>query len=120
MAAELPAYSTVNGRVMEALPTTTFDWDNMLDDYRLATTDEQQAAVAKLMRYCGQLIQMDYTPQISNGYFYDVDMLVNLFGYDQGLYMATADHYTVGGWDELLYNELREGRPLVFALISAR
>ena len=118
LAAELPAYSTVDGRVIEALPPTTFDWDNMVDDYRMATTDEQQTAVATLMRYCGQLIQMDYTPQVSNGTFYDLDMLVNQFGYDQGLYMACADHYTVGGWDELLYNELREGRPLVFAGLS--
>ena len=115
LAAELPAYSTMDGRVMEALPPTTFDWDNMVDDYRLATTDEQQAAVATLMRYCGQLVQMDYTPELSSGFFYDVDMLVNLFGYDQGLYTACAEHYSVGGWDELLYNELREGRPLVYA-----
>ena len=115
LAAELPAYSTINGHVMEALPPTTFDWDNMVDDYMLATTDEQQAAVATLMRYCGQLVQMDYTPELSSGFFYDVDMLVNLFGYDQGLYTACAEHYTVGGWDELLYNELREGRPLVYA-----
>ena len=118
LAAELPAYPTVDGRVMEALPPTTFDWDNMVDDYRQTTTVEQQAAVAELMRYCGQLVQMDYTPQISNGYFYDTDMLVNLFGYDQGVRQADADFYTVGGWDELLYTELREGRPLVYTGMS--
>lgn len=115
LAGELPAYTMANGRVIEALPATTFDWDNMVDDYMQPTTDVQQAAVATLMRYCGQLIQMDYTPQISSGYFYDVDMLVNLFGYDQGVYRANADNYTVSGWDELLYNELHEGRPLLYS-----
>ena len=115
---DLPAYSMENGRVIDGLPATTFDWDNMVDDYKQPTTDIQQAAVAALMRYCGQLIQMDYTPQISNGYFYDVDMLVNLFGYDQGVYRAQADDYTVSGWDELLYNELREGRPVVYGGMS--
>ena len=111
---ELPAYSMADGRVIDGLPATTFDWDNMVDDYQQPTTDVQQAAVAKLMRYCGQLVQMDYTPLGSNGYFYDVDMLARLFGYDQSVYSAQANEYTVSGWDELLYNELREGRPLVY------
>ena len=66
------------------------------------------------MRYCGQLIQMDYTPQLSNGTFYDIDILVNSFGYDPCLYFARANEYTMSGWDELLYNELRGGRPLVY------
>ena len=112
---DLPAYTTCNGRMMEALPATSFDWDDMVDSYNQPTTETQQMAVAKLMRYCGQLIQMDYTPQVSNGYAYDVDLLVNLFGFDQGVYTAKANDYTVSGWDELLYNELKEGRPLVYA-----
>lgn len=114
LADELPAYTMENGRVIDALPATTFDWDNMVDDYRQPTTDEQQAAVAKLMRYCGQVVQMDYTPSFSGGYFYDIDLLVRLFGYDQGVYRASANDYSVSGWDELLYNELHEGRPLVY------
>ena len=111
---ELPAYTMYNGRVMEALPATTFNWDDMVDDYGQPTTEVQQLAVAELMRYCGQLIQMDYTPQVSNGIEYDVDMLVNLFGYDQGVYTAISKNYTVSGWDELVYNELKEGRPVVY------
>lgn len=118
LSGDLPAYTMKNGRVIDGLPATTFDWDNMVDDYKQPTTDKQQAAVATLMRYCGQLIQMDYTPQISNGYFYDIDMLVNMFGYDQGVYRAQANDYTVSGWDELLYNELRGGRPLVYGGFS--
>ena len=114
MAEELPAYTMENGRVIDGLPVTTFDWDNMVDDYSKSTTEAQQAAVATLMRYCGQLIQMDYTPQLSNGSFYDIDLLVNSFGYAPGACFAFAAQYTVSGWDELLYNELREGRPLVY------
>jgi hypothetical protein len=114
IANELPAYTMENGRVIDGLPITTFDWDNMVDDYTTSTTEAQQVAVATLMRYCGQLIQMDYTPQLSNGTFYDIDILVNSFGYDPGLYFARANEYTMSGWDELLYNELRGGRPLVY------
>ena len=119
IAEELPAYTMKNGRVIDGLPVTAFDWDNMLLNYGDRTTtlgtEQQQVAVATLMRYCGQLIQMDYTPQLSNGTFYDIDLLVNSFGYAPGAYYAIADQYTVSGWDELLYNELHEGRPLVYA-----
>jgi hypothetical protein len=42
-------------------------------------------------------------------------MLINQFGIDQGVFTANANNYSVSGWDELLYYELEEGRPLVFA-----
>ena len=111
---ELPAYTMANGRVIEELPVTSFDWDNMVDDYKASTTEEQQAAVATLMRYCGQLIQMDYTPEASNGIIYDLDLLTSVFGYAPGVYLAQSEEYSASGWDELLYSELREGRPLVY------
>ena len=122
---DLPAYTMANGRVIDGLPVTAFDWDNMLDEYsyydaqrnyiRLETTEQQQVAVATLMRYCGQLIQMNYTPQLSLGSLYDIDLLTTVFGYDPGVYCASAEEYTVSDWDELLYNELSEGRPLVYS-----
>jgi hypothetical protein len=115
IAGELPAYTMANGRVIEELPVTSFDWDNMVDDYTASTTEEQQAAVATLMRYCGQLVQMDYTPQVSNGVIYDLDLLTGVFGYAPGVYAAQSKEYSASGWDELLYSELREGRPLVYA-----
>lgn len=110
----LPSYNMKSGEVIDELPAVTFDWDNMLDTYHQETTDEQQTAVATLMRYCGQSVQMDYTPVISNGMVYDLDLLVTTFGYDQDVYLARANSYTPSGWDELLYNELRDGRPLVY------
>ena len=111
---ELPAYTMQNGRVIDALPPVAFDWDNMVDNYRVPTTEAQQTAVATLMRYCGQLLQLDYTPQITNGFVYDTDLLVNRFGIDPGVRTANADDYTPGGWDELIYRELSEGRPVVY------
>ena len=120
IASDLPTYTMENGRVIDGLPVTTFDWDNMVDDYKnTTTTEEQQNAVAKLMRYCGQTIQMDYTPTLSLGAYYDTDLLVNCFGYNPGVYFAQYGNYSVSGWDELLYNELREGRPLVYCGTSS-
>ena len=111
---KLPAYKMVSGATVSALPSTKFDWDNMLDDYSNGYTDEQGAAVSKLMRYCGQLLQMDYALGGSSANVYDLNLLVNSFGYDPGVSYANAEGYTVSGWDALLYNELREGRPLAY------
>ena len=114
MANELPAYTMSDGRIIDALPVTTFDWDNMMDDYFVSTTEEQQNAVALLMRYCGQSIQMDYSPDISYGIFYDTDLLANSFGYDPDAYRAIPTDYSLSEWDELLYNELHEKRPVLY------
>ena len=116
---ELPAYTMPNGRVIDALPPVAFDWDNMVDNYRVSTTEEQQMAVATLMRYCGQMLQMDYTPQVTNGFVFDTDLLVNRFGIDPEVHSVEADEYTPSGWDELIYHELSEGRPLVYVGMSS-
>lgn len=115
----IPAYTMWDGMYVDELPVTSFEWEDMVDNYKTETTEAQQKAVAKLMRYCGQSVQMEYAPSGSDGIFYDVDMLVKLFGYDQGLYSAHANDYTVQGWDALIYNELREGRPLVYCGLSS-
>ena len=115
LAGPVPAYSTLNGTLLEELPPTAFDWDNMVDDYHQPTTEAQQMAVATLMRYCGQMLTMDYTPNLSNALFVDMDMITNLFGYAPGASLVVSDSYTVSGWNELIYNELHEGRPLFLA-----
>ena len=43
-----------------ALPSVTFDWDNMLDSYTGGYSTVQGNAVAKLMRYVGQAEHMAY------------------------------------------------------------
>ena len=111
----LPAYTMANGTEVDGLPVTQFDWDNMVDSYKGDITEAQQDAVATLMRYCGHSVQMDYNPDGSNGIRYILDVLVNCFGYDPKLYDAHANEYSVSGWDALLYNELQEERPLVYA-----
>ena len=56
---EMPTYVTDRGVSVEAVPAGAFiDWDNMVDRYgsNVETTDEQKAAVAALMKYCGTTI----------------------------------------------------------------
>ena len=120
IASDFPGYKLFSVQAdMGPLPGVKFDWDNMVDDYaNTATTEAQQQAVAVLMRYCGQMLQMDYTPAVSNAYAYDIDVLINKFGIDQGVYLSRAYEYSVNQWDSLLYTELKEQRPLLHAGFS--
>ena len=113
------------GFQVEALPSITFDWDNMLDKYTGGYTTAQADAVAWLMRYVGQEEHMDYTPSGSGAMGADILRAVKFFGYDEGAELVfktrtddygtdTAVYYTDDEWAALLQNELAEGRPVVY------
>ena len=100
---------------LDALPATTFDWDNMLNDYSGSYTDEQAAAVATLMQYCGLSVKMSYGPaeSVTEGH-YIADALRLYFGYDNGIYYASRNFYGNDEWEQLIYNELAAGRPVPY------
>lgn len=110
-----------------ALPSITFDWDNMLDVYNDVEYSTVQAdAVAWLMRYIGQVEQLQYTPSGTGGYSEDIIRAVNFFGYDEDLVELIykgklAVNYDDSllieddEWHAMLQNELREGRPVVYS-----
>ena len=123
---EIPAYdiTTAHENVekvwhIDALPPTTFDWDNMLDNYvtpeGIIGTPEQQKAVAKLMRYCGQGVRMEYSPVGSNAYLQSVaEALVKYFGYQNTAQVSHRMYYSIDGWEDLIYSELANGRPVLY------
>ena len=114
------------GFEIPALPSITFDWDNMLDKYTGGYTPAQADAVAWLMRYVGQEEHMDYTPSGSGAMGADILRAVKFFGYDEEMARLefktrtddygndTAVYYTDDEWAALLQNELAEGRPVVY------
>ena len=113
------------GFQIPALPSTTFDWDNMLDNYEgVDYTPEQADAVAWLMRYVGQVERMDYSPEGSGAQADDILHAVQFFGYDETAHVATkslADYFgneteliDDEEWATMLQNELFEGRPVVY------
>ena len=71
-----------------ALPSTTFDWANMLDSYTGSYTTAQGTAVATLMHYVGQAERMGYGTSAAGGSGVSVDSVCNIrdaftfFGYD--------------------------------------
>ena len=115
----VPAVSGYNnysyGFQVEPLPGTTFDWENMIDDYRSGYTEAQADAVAWLMRYIGQEEQMDYTPTGSGAYGSDILRAVKFFGYNS----ETAEiyykySYNNNTWAAMIQEELVNNRPIVY------
>ena len=109
-----------------ALPSITFDWDNMLDKYVAGSYNDAQAdAVAWLMRYLGQEEKSQYTPSLSGAMGTDILRAVKFFGYDESArieYKTILDvygndsivNYTDDEWADILRNEMFEGRPVVY------
>ena len=112
----LPAYTTKTRKIsMPALSATTFDWSNMANSYAGTTTVAQQNAVAKLMLYCGQSVEMDYQPAGSGTNVFS-STFTEYFNYDEATaFDASRDFYTTSEWESLLYGELSKGRPLYYA-----
>ena len=110
---------------LEALEPITFDWDNMLDTYldkdgnrdiRSDVTEAQKKAVAQLMRYCGQSIEMSYSPVTSLAYVMPVsEALRNYFGYDKGVRYLSRSGISIENWEKVIYAELEAGRPIIYS-----
>ena len=109
---------------VESLPSTTFDWDNMLDRYHGNFNDDQANAVACLMRYLGQAERMDYTPEASGSYGENIVSTIKLFGYDPDVRIIYKDrwngiNYTDDEWAAIIQEELSCARPIVMCAYTA-
>ncbi len=117
-----------------ALPSTTFDWANMLDSYTGSYTTAQGTAVATLMHYVGQAERMGYGTSAAGGSGVSVDSVCNIrdaftfFGYDSSTtrfvkktsaYSGGSTLYTDSQWASLIQQEMAAGRPIVFCAVSS-
>ena len=125
----IPDYTTATwGIVLDALPSVTFDWENMLPVYTFGHyTDINKNAVAQLMRYIGQAEHMDYTNQWGEAHEDDILRACHTFGYVGAhiayksiLYANGVDSVYIGDdeWREMIQSELVAGRPVVYCAIS--
>ena len=102
-------YSTVE---MGELPTTTFDWAHMRETYTGAEDEVYTSAVAHLMFYVGCALKTQYGVSSSGAYTDDIPKAFALFGY--GSKIAFRNDYTQADWDNLVYEELKAGRPMIY------
>lgn len=102
----VPSYTTASNHIlMPELPKMQFDWNNM-----------SNTAISQLMLYCGQSLHMDYGVGASGTFSNEVpDALVNVFGYSKSAKSISRETYTDEQWDDLVYAELNQGRPIVYS-----
>ena len=110
----IPAYTTEKEKIqLEALPPYAFQWSKMLNEYQEGDKSEGAKEVAKLMRYCGQAIKMDYTSEMSGG-FPTAEAFINLFGFSNQSREVLRKDYTPQEWDKMVYDELTNKRPVLY------
>ena len=114
--AEIPSYTTKSyGLSLEAIPSgTTLDWSNMIDDYENGYTANQASAVANLMKCCGYSVEMDYGYSSGTQTAKVATALKSYFGYANTTQYLCRSFYSYSDWTDLIYNELSQGRPVVY------
>jgi hypothetical protein len=118
---KIPGYTTSSRNfVIPAIPVTTFDWANMLDYY---DGDEDEAAinaVATLMKVCGVVTKMDYTSTFSATVSSNLDILLkDYFDFDATTQHINRTSYRAKEWNNIIYHEIAEGRPVYYAGMSS-
>ena len=121
----LPAYFSIRlNDTVPALPPTVFNYDIILPSYAewdMQThsailgvyTEEQVYEVAKLCRYCGQMLKMNYSPTGSGATVKRIDVF-KAFGYNSRVSTLYRKDYNDSEWVELIKAELNAGRIVVY------
>ena len=110
---QIPSYYTSTVGTLEALPTTTFKWDLMKNKYKYDATGDSVDAVAELMRYCGQINEMNYTNNGSSAFIH-CDRLVTLFDYSNNMQNLNRSSFTNKQWEDIIYNDLANNLPVLY------
>ena len=113
----IPGYTTSTRQMSRpAIPPTDIDWDLMRDSYGGPTAETQRQAVANLMMLCGHSVEMDYKSESSGAYTQDlVNAFQTYFGYDPSTRIVLRSHYDAAQWETMIYNEVAEGRPVLYS-----
>lgn len=95
---------------------TIFDWSHIKDSYNYyEVTDADRDEVAKLMLACGIGVYMNYSPSASGALdIYVPRFITEHLGYDAGAAYKMRDYYSAKDWDNIVYGELAEGRPVLY------
>lgn len=113
---EIPSYTynwSGNVNTMPALPPVTFNWDSMTDTYSGSSSQESKEAVAQLMLYAGCGMQSGYAGATGATSGNALNALKKYFDYNSDAYNTYHLNYTFQEWEDLFYNELAAGRPLL-------
>lgn len=107
----IPGYTTSSHQIdLPELPVRTFNWNNMDD-----------SEIAHLMLYCGQSVNMDYDTDASGASTAMVPIALKMYwGADQNIAMFGRGKYNDIQWEDLIYNELSNGIPVLYDAYSIK
>lgn len=117
--ADIPGYTTKSSITLPAISTSeaVYEYEKMLPKYVTGLyTDEQGAAVAKLLYHCGCSVMMEYGVSGSGAVTKSAAAaLGKYFGYDSStLAFISREDYTLAQWCGFLDHELTNGRPVLY------
>ena len=116
---EIPAYYWEKGNTtLSSLAGTTFNWNAMKTTYSSSDTDPNVTAnfaVARLMRYCGQSVEMDYglSGDGGSGAVSSCEVFSQYFEYSTKARKLFRFDYSYSQWVDLIVAELRANRPVM-------
>lgn len=93
---------------------SVYEWDKMLDVYNQDSNEESCYAVAKLMSDAGISIDMGYGSSSGASESAVLTALTRYFGYSSRHYLLDRDLFGSEEWDQLLYDEIGAGRPILY------
>lgn len=110
------SYTTPSLKIAQSMDFSkvTFDWANMIDSYNGTYTDAQAQAVATLMHACGVSCDMDYSPSSSGAQTNKMaQAFMNYFKYGKSVEYIMRDYYSIDGWNDAIYTNLRDFGPVL-------
>ena len=115
----IPDYTlkyTSGSKTYSGWGVTTIDWNNILPTYNGSESETQKNAVATLLSLCGTSVNMSYGTSASSASSGKVpDALKTYFDYNGSTRKIDRLQYRAAEWNQLIYDELQEGRPVLYS-----
>ena len=110
----------INGQTLSTLSAdfsqSVYDWNAMTPQYGSTSSQQSKDAVARLMHDVGIASDMQYFPTGSGAYTTTaVQALNKYFNYDLSMELIRRDFYGLAEWQELIYNSLAQGYPVLYS-----
>lgn len=104
----IPDYEVASGmkNYGKALPIVAFNWSGIINSSKYS--------VPEFIKYVGAAVKMEYSADGSGADVADIPFaLTEYFNYDASVRCVSRNQYSYDEWHTLIYNELRENRPVV-------
>lgn len=110
--------STYGFKLHADFSQSTYEWSSMLNRYDGEYTEEQAAAVAKLLSDVGVSVYMNYGPSSGTNSARVPLAFANNFYYNKGEKLLQRFYYSSEEWNDIIKGELAEKRPVLMSGVN--